>query len=511
MFRKVLKNTGVLSAGVFVSRVLGLLRDILIARYFGTSSVLEAYIVAFRLPNMFRSLLGEGFSDSVATPVLSEYRKDASRLDVLGNRLFSVMLIVLTAGTLMGIVCARPMVALIAPGFLQDPEKFALTVSFVRITFFYFFFIGMVSVLTSLLYVRKRFAMAAFVPALLNVCLICGILFFRKYLHDYVLVASVFVAGLAQFLSLYIYTRLKGVSLSVDIRNAFGDRDIRRMGGLFIARIWASIVYHLNVFIDTVYASLGWIVGQGAMAAVYYSNRIIQFPLALVALSISRVAIVDLSGLHKEEKYDEFKQLLVFSFQNVFFFIIPVVCVFLAMSREIVDVLFVRGSFDLSALSLTAPVLFCYSLGLLFFCGIKLLVNTFYALKDTVTPARTATVSLLLNAVLSAALMFPLKVSGVALASSIAAGMNFFLLYRALCRRIGTIPWGAFAQEVLRLCAVGCCVALVCKGCWLLPYGSKYVRLFISIAAALGAFIVLCDVLGVSSYRYYKQWILKKK
>lgn len=500
-----------MSTGILFSRILGAVRDIIIARYFGTSGVLEAFIVSFRLPNILRSLFGEGFSDSVATPVLAEYQKDKDRLILLGSHLFSVVMLLLILCTLLGVFLAKPLVIAIAPGFLKESSKLALAAAFTRITFLYLFFIGLVAVLSSLLYVLKKFAFDAFVSSLFNICLICGILFFKEYFHNYILVISACAAGIIQFVAIYFYTRSQGISLKVRFKGAFGDKDIMRMGKLFIPRAGASVVYHLNVFIDTIFSSLGWIVGKGALAAIYYSNRIIQFPLALIALSISRVALVDLSGFHKENNFDEFKKLFLFSFHNILFFIIPAACIFLVMSREIVEVLFMRGDFSEASLAITAPVFFFYSFGLFFFCGIRLLVNTFYSLKDTATPAKAAGVSLICNVFLSAILMFPLKIGGVALASSIAGMLNFFILYKKLVSKVGGIHWGTTWNEIIKLCVAGFITSGVMKAAWLiLPY-NKYAKICVGMTAGCLSFLFLCNLLNITQFTYFKKWILKKK
>ena len=165
------------------------------------------------------------------------------------------------------------------------------------------------------------------------------------------------------------------------------------MKRLFVPRIWSGIVYHLNVFIDTVFASLSWIVGEGALAAIYYANRIIQFPLALIAVSLARVVIVDMADFHHAQEPDAFKRVFVFALQNILFFIIPISLVFLCVPYEILDVLFGRGEFGPESLAITSPVLFYYAWGLLFFCLARLFIHAFYSLQDTSTPARIATYS----------------------------------------------------------------------------------------------------------------------
>ncbi|MBU2103249.1 MAG: murein biosynthesis integral membrane protein MurJ [Candidatus Omnitrophica bacterium] len=451
MFKKVIKNTTIISAGTLASRVLGFIRDILIARFFGTSDILEAFLVAFRLPNIFRSIFAEGFTDSVATPVLSEYQNEREKLFEVGNHLLLIFSIVLSCFTILGIVFSKYLVLGFAPGYAANVEKFTLAVSFTKITFIYLLLISLSSIAVSILYALKKFFVPAINPIFLNVVFIPGILLFGNSLKTYILVICVLVAGFFELLFPcvalarygFVFTFVRQIrDIRVSVATAFRDPTIRRMLKLFLPRVWSSVVYHLNVFLDTVFASLTFITGAGALAGIYYANRLIQFPFALIALAIAPVIVVDFSSYHKEGNTQDFKKLLVFSFQNIVFFIVPVSVVFVCIPDIILDVLFKRGEFGVSSLAITSSVLFFYSFGLFFFCLIKLFVTTFYSLKDTVTPARTATIALIINGVASAILMFPLKIGGVALGTSLAAIVNCILLYRALTRRLGVIDWG---------------------------------------------------------------------
>jgi putative peptidoglycan lipid II flippase len=510
MFKKTIKNTTILTSGTFVSRILGFIRDILVANFFGTSGLLEAFLVAFRLPNLFRSIFAEGFVDAVATPVLSEHRKDKDRLFELGNRMITVVTGAMILFTAIGILLSKYLVMVIAPGFVSDPYKFQLAVSFTRITFFYLVLIGFAANSMAMLCALKKFFVFSINPAFLNISFIVGVIFFHKYLQDYILVVCVLVAGVLQVLFPLISLRRIGFRLKFHLRKALADSEIVKMGKLFVPRIWASIVYHLSVLIDTAFSSLSAIVGAGALAAVYYANRIIQFPFALIALSISRVAVVDLSSYHKEGNIDNFKKLFVFSFQNIFFFIVPVVSLFIFLSGPIIDVLFKRGEFDAYSLAQTSQALFFYAMGLFFFCLVKLLVHSFYALKDTATPAKTASVSLIVNIVLSAILMFPLGIGGVALGSGLAALFNCLLLYRILHRRIGAIDWEKTKQQALKITLLSLGTGAICRLLWNILELNRYAKMAITLIFATVIFFSIGYILHLKQIRYLKEIITKK-
>lgn len=500
-----------MSVGTLISRMLGFIRDILIAKFFGTSDVLEAFLVAFRLPNIFRSIFAEGFTDSVATPVLSEYNKEKEKLFAIGNHLLCIFSVILTLFTLAGIFFSKQLVMVFAPGYISNFYKFNLAVSFTRITFVYLLLIGISSVMVSVLYSLRKFFIPAFNPIFLNITFIPGILFFSGYFKNYILVICVVVAGILEVLFPYIALRLENFTFKFNLRRASADPALKRMLKLFLPRIWSSVVYQANVFIDTVFASFTQITGIGALAAVNYANRLVQLPFALVVLSTTPVIVVDFSSYHKEGNLPDFKKLLVFSFQNIAFFVIPVSLVFIAIPEAIIDVLFKRGAFNDYSLWITSSVLFFYAFGIFFFCLIKILVTAFYALKDTATPAKTATIALLVNAIASAGLMFPFKIGGVALGTSLAAFINFLLLYRALVKKIGKIDWGEAKNELLRVILLSLIVAFVSRFLWdNCPY-NKYLRAFSIFGSSAVIFILGGLLFDLRQIRYVKKWILRKR
>lgn len=510
MHRKIIKDTSIVSFGTLISRVLGFIRDILVADFFGTSGLLEAFLVSFRIPNVFRSICAEGFVDSAATPVLAEYEGDKEKIFDIGHLLISFSIIVLTIITVIGVVFSKYFVMLVAPGFASQADKFELAVSFTRVTFFYLFLMSLSVNASAILNGLKKFFIPAVNPSFLNLAFILGIICLNHVFKQFILVFCTILAGVLQLLVVAIALKKEGYVLKLRFKEVFKDKIIGRMTKLFIPRLWSSIVYQINVFIDTIYASLSSIVGQGAMAGIYYSDRLIQCPLALIALSLSRVLVVDLSAYHNKNKTEDFKRLILFSFQNVLFFVLPVVFLFCFLSREIVDVLFKRGEFDQNSLILTASTLFYYSFGLLFFCGIKVLVFAFYALKDTKTPAITATIALFINAITSGILIFPLKIGGAALGTSIAAFCNFLFLYYYLEKRIGKISFASIKGQCLKIITLSLLIGIESRILWDIISGNKYHKaLLVGIITSL-SFLVLASILKISQIEYIKGLILSK-
>jgi putative peptidoglycan lipid II flippase len=511
MFKQIARNTTLMGTGTLASRVFGFIRDILIASFFGTSAGLEAFLVSFRIPNLFRSIFAEGFSDSVATPVLSTYRKDKKKMFEIGQDLICVLSFALLIFTIIGIIFAKYFVILAAPGFINQSYKFNLAVSFTQITFFYLFLIGLSANFTSLLYASKRFFVPAISPIFLNICFIGGILIFGRIAGVKVLVFSVLLGGACQMLFSFFALYRRGLKIKFNIKKALNNSEVIKMFKLFAGRLLSSIIYHVSVLVDTIFASLTFIAGQGALASIYYANRLIQLPFAIVILSLSRVVIVDLSFYHKSKDLEKFKELLIFSFENVIFFVLPITVIFLFIPRGIVDAVFSRGEFDLYSLDITSAVFFFYSFGLLFFCGIRLMVNSFYALADTKTPAKSAGMALLVNIVLSGILIFPLGAGGIALGSSLAAIFNFFLLYFLLQKKIGVISLKSIKRYFFKVLALSISCGLLSQKVWDYFSYNKYIKIAIVGAASLAIFLLIGYLLKIKQIKLFWQWILKKR
>ncbi|HIE36319.1 MAG TPA: murein biosynthesis integral membrane protein MurJ [Candidatus Omnitrophica bacterium] len=509
MFKKIIKNTYLLGSGTLLSRVLGFVRDVLIAKFFGTTFTLEAFLVAFRISNLFRSVFAEGFFDSVATPYLAQVYKDKTRLFLVSNRLLSFSLVFLSFFILTAIFLSKYLIIFFAPGFLREAQKFNLTLLFLRLTFFYLFFIVIATNFTSLLYASRKFFLPAINPVFLNLSFIVGVFFFFSYFRHYILVICVLAAGVLQTIFPFFILKKEGFKFYFDLFGVFKDKEIIKMFKLFIPRLGSSMIYHFSVLIDTIFSSLTFLVGKGGLAAIYYANRLIQFPLAIIAFSISKVAIVDLSSYAYENKLNDFKKLFVFSFQNLLFFILPVTFLFLFLPHGLIEIIFKRGKFDLYSLKITTNVLFYYGWGLFFFCGIKLLVNSFYALKDTLTPTKTAFFSLLLNAILSGILIFPLKIGGVALGSSISAMFNFFLLYFLLLKKIGKIDWQDTKIQFIKIVFLSILIGIVSRIVWDLFILPKYFKILIILIVNLLILLGGGYFLKVKQTDYLKRWLIK--
>ncbi len=433
-----LKSSSIVAAGVLASRFLGFLRDVILARYLGTGFLAEAFFVAQRIPNLLRDMVGEGAANAAIVPVLAEYKQHRSKEEWREciNAVLAWGVIILGGITLLGILIAPWIVRIIAPGFAREPEEFRLTVELTRIMFPYLILIALTAFQAGILYSLNAFFAPAFGPCLLNLAMILSawVACLFSWPLAYTIAIGVLVGGVWQFVAQWLALQRRGVHWKVPI--SLNHEGARRMAKLLLPRLWGSTVYQLNMFVDTFCASLAVIVGSGGIAAIYYANRLIQFPLGVFGYALSSVSLPSLSKLAQEKNMVQFKATLHFALRNLMLVLVPAAAVMAIFSKWIIQVLFQRGAFDLYSTNVTAQVTFYAALGLPFFGASRILVSAFYALHDTKTPVKAATVCLIINAVLNGVLMFPMKIGGIALASSIAGAVNCFLLWRGLTNRL---------------------------------------------------------------------------
>ena len=501
--RSILKSTSVLSFGTFSSRILGFIRDIILARLLGTGLRADAFFVALKIPNLFRSFVGEGATNAAVVPVFSEYQVRQEKAEFW--RFVSVMLIlaliVLSIITLVGIVAAPLIVRLIAPGFMADPEKLALTIRLTKIMFPYLVLIGLAAYSMAVLYSLRLFAAPAFSPCLFNLALIGGALISARWMPEPVfgLAWAVLIGGLLQLAVQGVALKRQGMQwyLPATLRHP----GAMRIGRLLVPRLLGAGVYQLTVFIDTFCASLAAIVGAGGISAIYYANRIIQFPMGLFSIALASAVLPTLSGLIAVEDMDRFKNMLAFSLKNISYVIFPTSVLTILLATPVIRILFERGAFDAYSTGITSSALLFYALGLFSFSGIKILVSAFYALQDTKTPVKVAAVCLGINTVLNFILMFPMGIGGIALASSIAASTDFVILFVLLEKRIGPLAAG-FRAYAFNLLIASFVMAGAVFACWkYMPALHEILRVVIVTGVGFVVYGLVTGLLGVEQSR----------
>lgn len=506
------RSAGIIGLGISASRVLGFIRDIIIANLFGTLMPAQAFVVAFRIPNLLRDLVGEGAANAAFVPVLTGYAaaKTKEEFWTLARTLFNTMTVVLAGITVAGVIFTPAIVTVISPGFVRDPETFRLTVSLTRMMFPYIFLIGLTAYATGVLNSLKLFGASSFSQPLWNLTFILAAVFLCPIMKVPVtgLVIGVLAGGLLQLLVQVPQLMARG--LGMPRFNKFRHPASAEIGKLLLPRAIGSSIYQLNVLVDTALASLSGIVGEGAVAAIYYSNRLWQLPLAVFGTAISQAILPTLSEPAVQKDIGKFKDTLSFSLRSVFFITIPSAVGLIVLSEPIVRALFQRGSFDSYSTQITSAALLYFSIGLCSYAGVKVLVSAFYSLKDTVTPVKNAFMAFLLNAVLNVVLMFPMKVGGLALATSIASIFNFFSLFYLLRKKIGPLGGREIFVSFVRAAIPGAIMAAVLILLNMNLLLSPIPKLAVIIPAGATSFFIACLIFDVKEFKGFVRWILRR-
>ncbi|MFY9402451.1 MAG: murein biosynthesis integral membrane protein MurJ [Candidatus Omnitrophota bacterium] len=488
------KSAGIISFATFLSRVLGLLRDIVIARLFGVYLYAQAFVIAFKIPNLFRDFVGEGATNAAFVPVFSEYslKRSGKEFWELANVVLNMLLVILTAITIIGIIFSPFIVRVAAPGFLASMEKFALTVRLNRIIFPYIILISLAAYSTAILNSLKHFSLPAFAPCLLNISIIVFASLFGEGIRG--LSWGILVGGILQLAIQIPVLYKKGFRLKIPrTLNHPGARDI---GRLMLPRLLSSSIYQLNNFVDSIFGSLSWVVGEGGVAVLYFSYRLIQFPLGVFSNAVSQAILPTFSRQVATSDELELKRTLSFGIRSVFFVMVPAGVFFMVLALPLIEFFFCRDKFDSYAAHLTAQALFFYSIGLCAYGANKVLQSCFFSLKDTLTPAKVSGLGLLLNIILNSVLMFPFKIAGIALATSISGIITFLTLFILAKRKIGDFGVREIGSSFLRIFFSGVGMGIIC---YLSVYllSNRFLGIAVSLIAGFFSYLGFCLIFKV--------------
>ncbi len=435
-----LKSTSVVSFMTLLSRILGLVRDVVLARYFGATIVMDAFIVANRIPNMLRRFFAEGAFSQGFVPVMARYREqhDHARSKEFVDAVAGTLGLILFLVTLAGVLAAPLLVLLVAPGFIGEDGRFDLATAMLRFTFPYLFFVSLTAFAGGVLNTYGKFGAPAFTPVILNVVLIAAAMWLSPRLAEpgMALAYGVFIAGVAQLLfQIPFLAKTHAVP-----RPRWRPRHdgVRRVGTLMLPAIFGSSVAQVNVLVGGIIASM---LGVGKVSLLYYSDRLMEFPLGLFSIAIATVTLPHLSRQHAKQAMGEFSLIVDWSMKLVFLVAIPAAIGLVVLSEPLVATLFYGGQFSDYDVRMTALSLQAFSLGLIGFSLVKVLAPAYFAREDTKTPVKVGLISLAVNFCLSVILAYGLTRSayegthaGLALATSVAAMVNAWLLYYGLRR-----------------------------------------------------------------------------
>lgn len=450
MTGKLLKSTGVVSAMTLLSRLLGFLRDVIFAHVFGAGAATDAFFVAFKIPNFMRRLFAEGAFSLAFVPVFSEYQSTRSHAEVreLASRVAGTLGGILLAVTIVGQLAAPALVAVFAPGFLDEPLRYGLAGDMLRLTFPYLMFISLTAFAGGMLNACGKFAIPALTPVLLNISLIGAALVVAPHFEIPIMALAwgVFVAGIAQLL--FQLPALARNGLLVWPRWGWRYPGVQRVLKLMIPALFGSSVAQLNLLFDTLLASF---LVAGSVSWLYYSDRLMEFPLGLFGVALGTVILPSLSRHHAKKDTETFSRTLDWALRWALLIAAPAAIGLALLAGPMLTTLFQYGAFAAADVGMATRSLIAYAFGLCAFILIKVLAPGFYSRQDTRTPVRIGIIAMATNMVLNVILIFPLAHAGLALATSLSAYLNAGLLGRGLMRQGIYRPdtgWGAFLGRI---------------------------------------------------------------
>lgn len=441
----------------FISRILGFVRDLVLAHTFGAGAHMDAFVIAFKIPNFFRRLFAEGAFSQAFIPLLAEVKDEDSATftgKALGN--LSMVLMLLTAA---GLAFAPQVITIFAPGFVDEPERFETAVSLLSLTFGYVWLISLTALLSGILNTYRYFALPALTPVLLNVALITAAMsasFFDPPIMA--LGVGVLAGGFLQLGAVWLgVCRAK---LRPKISFDWRDKKIKRLLTLMLPAMLGASVAQINLLLDTWFASL---LPSGSVSYLYYADRLLEFPLGVFGVALATVMLPNLSAASAAHDQSEYQSMLAWALRIVIVIALPAAFGLFFLADNLISTLFQYGAYTAEDASASARALAAYSLGLPSMVLVKVLVSGYFARQDTKTPMRIAIVALVANTVLNLVLMGPLGHVGLALATTLSSTINALLLAFTIRAPIFASQFKLFTK-VMAACAVMTLVLKVSGG-----------------------------------------------
>ena len=441
------RSTFIVSAMTMLSRVLGLVRDMVLLNVFGAGKDFDTFVVAFRIPNFFRRLFAEGAFSQAFIPVLTEYKttKLHAEVQILISRVFGCLLLVMSLLTLVCMILAPFILYAYAPGFHNDPAKFDLAVDMFRLTIPYLMFMSLTAFASSILNSYGSFASPAFSPVLLNVAMIVGAWCFAGQMQQPITVLgwAVVIAGVLQ-LAIQI-PELWNKKLLIPPKIDFKHEGVERILKLMLPALFGVSVTQINLLLNTIWASF---MQDGSVSWLYSAERMTELPLGLIGVAIGTVILPSLSMSKAEQDQVKFRKMLDWASRVIFLVGVPASIALFMLSTPIIQALFQHGAFDARDTQMTAMALQCMSGGVLAFMLIKVFAPGFYAIQDTKTPVRVGLMAVAANAILNIIFIGIFKLidwqaehMALAIASSgsalVNAGMLYYYLHKKNIFRFG--------------------------------------------------------------------------
>jgi putative peptidoglycan lipid II flippase len=470
--RKLLRSTGTVGAWTLLSRILGLVRDVVFARLFGASLVMDAFFVAFRIPNIFRRFFAEGAFSQAFVPVFAEYEHagDHNQVRELVSRAAGTLGVLLSGLAAAGALAAPVFIAVFAPGFAATPTgddagRFALAVDMLRWTFPYLLFVSLAALAGGVLNTYHRYVAAAFSPVLLNVVLIVFAVWIAPLYSrpGLALAAGVFAAGVVQLVCMLpSMARIRLLPLP---KWGWNHPGVRKILKLMVPGLFGSSVAQISILLDTLIASF---LVTGSISWLYYSDRIMEFPLGVFGIALATVMLPNLSRHHAARAADDFGKTLDWALRLVVLIVTPATLGLMLLSGPLLTTLFYGGKFSAHDVEQSSFSLIAYSAGLMGFTMVKVLAPGYFARQDTRTPVRVGLIALGSTMALNVLLVVPWALAGwqaphagLAVTTSLGSFINSGLLYQGLLRNGVLTPGPDWGQFLLRVAVAASVMAVL--------------------------------------------------
>lgn len=497
-----LRTLATVSSLTLLSRILGFIRDFVVARTFGAGALTDAFFVAFRIPNLLRRLFAEGAFSQAFVPLLAEYRnrRTAEETKCMIDRVATLLFLVVLGVAALGVVGAPALIYVFAPGFAADADKFAVTVELTRITFPYILFMAMVALAAGILNTWSRFALPAITPTLLNVAFIGMALFAAPYFDPPVMALAwaVFLGGLLQ-LAVQI-PALHRLGLLPRFDFAPHDPGVRRVLKLMAPAVLGVSVTQISLLINSIFASF---LVSGSVSWLYYAERLMEFPAGLLGVALGTVLLPSLSKAHNDDKPEEFSALLDWGLRLTFLLTLPAALALALLSVPLIATMFQHGAFSAADVLQTRLALIAYSVGLIGLILVKVLAPGFYARQNIKTPVKIALFTLLATQAMNLAFIVPFKHAGLALSVGLASCLNASLLFYGLRQRAVYLPRPGWIKFVLK---IGVALLVLATTLWfgmgqetnwlVAPTWTRVAHLFALVVGGATAYFAMLWLLG---------------
>lgn len=503
MSKKLLKSTSMVAVITMLSRILGFVRDLVMAQVFGAGPAFDAFVIAFKIPNFLRRLFGEGAFAQAFIPILAEYRAKKTPEEVRDflNRVAGTLTLAVLVIVLIAEIITPLLIILFAPGFLKDPGRFHMSRVMLQITFPYLLLITLTAFTGAILNTYGRFAVAAFAPVMLNVAMIAVAYFWAPHTQTpiYILAWGVIFGGILQLLvTAPFLLKLKLLPMP---KLGFKDAGVRRVMKLMVPAIFGVSVAQVSLLIDSFFASF---LPQGSISWLYYSDRFIYLPVGVIGLALSIVVMPHLARHHNENSPRDFSITLDWALRCLLIIGLPSAVGLFVLAGPLLATLIHHGEFGNRDVIMTARSLMAFAVGVPAVMAVKILASAFYSRQDIRTPVKIAVMAMGVGLIMNLVLIFPLKHAGLALATAIGSMFNAsFLLWHILKEKIYMpLPkWKIFLTRLLLSNFVmGLLIAWLAGGVerWLnWSPSERYLHLFLILAVGGISYGVMLLLSGV--------------